>query len=234
MSAWLDRLAAEVRTRRADLSDRPFLIALAGGVASGKSTIAKALAGRLRKEGLNVEVVATDGFLLPNAILTERGLMERKGFPDSYDWDHLTAFLADLAAGAERLTVPTYSHATYDVVAARSFQRPDILILEGLIALQDPIMPVDLGLYLHADEDDLIDWYVERFMALERWASPRLAERLAEVGHDPEALAGDLWGRINAPNLHDHIAPTRNNADLILNKDNSHNIRIMAPETLRV
>ena len=111
MSGWLDRLAAEVTTRRTAAADRPCLGALAGGVASGKSTVAKALAGRLRKDGWSVQVVAADGFLLANAELAARGLMDRKGFPDSYDWGRLDHFLAEARAGAARLTVPTYSHA---------------------------------------------------------------------------------------------------------------------------
>lgn len=229
MSAWQDRLSEDVSRGRPGVEDRPYLIALAGGVASGKSTVAKALAARLRKDGLTVEVVGTDGFLLPNAVLTELGLMDRKGFPDSHDWERLAAFLAAVTSGAERLTVPTYSHETYDVAAERSFKRPDVLVLEGLIALQNPVQPVDLALYLDADEDDLVGWYIDRFMALERWAAPRLAERLAEVGHDPEALAGDLWERINAPNLHDHIAPTRARADWVLAKASHHQIRLLAP-----
>ena len=176
-----------------------------------------------------MQVVAADGFLLANAELAARGLMDRKGFPDSYDWGRLDHFLAEARAGAARLTVPTYSHAAYDVDIDLSFARPDVLILEGLIALQDRIGPVDLGLYLEADEDDLIAWYVERFMALERWEAPRLADRLAEVGGDPEALAGDIWARINAPNLHRHIAPTRARADMVLMKDTRHQIRVLAP-----
>lgn len=232
MSAWLDRLSGEVAARRIGVQGRPFLIALTGGVASGKSTVAKALAGRLRADGLTVRVVATDGFLLPNAALAARDLMQHKGFPESHDWDRVDDFLGQVRAGADPLTAPTYSHQTYDVGADDRFPRPDVLILEGLIALQDRIGPVDLGLYLHADEDDLIGWYVDRFMALERWDSPRLAERLKAVGGDPEALAGDLWDRINGPNLHDHIAPTRTRADIVLVKDDRHAIRL-ATEAIR-
>jgi type I pantothenate kinase len=227
VSGWLDRLAAEITIRRTAASDRPFLIALAGGVASGKSTVAKALAARLRKDGRSVQVVAVDGFLFANAELAARGLMDRKGFPDSYDWERLDCFLAEARAGTARLTVPTYSHAAYDVDTDLSFARSDVLILEGLVALQDRIGPVDLALYLEADEDDLIAWYVERFMALERWDAPRLDDRLAEVGGDPEALAGDIWARINAPNLHRYIAPTRTRADMVLLKDTHHQIRVL-------
>jgi len=228
VSTWLDRLAAEVTARRAQLADRPFLIALAGGVASGKSTVAKALAGRLRRDGPSVQVVAADGFLFASTDLVARGLMDRKGFPESYDWDRLDRFLTELRAGAARLTVPTYSHATYDVDAEMGFARPDVLIFEGLIALQDRIGPLDLGLYLDAEEDDLIAWYIDRFMALERWDAPRLADRLAEVGGDPEALAGDIWDRINGPNLARHIGPTRARADLVLTKAQDHVIRLSA------
>lgn len=229
MSGWLDRLAAEVAARRRPGLDRPFLIALAGGVASGKSTVAKALAGRLRRNGLSVQVIGADGFLFANAELVTRGLMDRKGFPDSYDWDRLDRFLDDVRSGGNRLTAPTYSHAAYDVDADLGFARPDVLIFEGLIALQERIGPVDLSLYLDADEDDLITWYIDRFMELERWDAPRLVDRLAEVGGDPEALAGNIWDRINSPNLHQHIAPTRARADLVLMKDGRHQIRVLAP-----
>jgi len=229
VSAWLDRLSAEVRQRRVVSLDRPFVVALAGGVASGKSTIAKALASCLRKDGLTVEVVGTDGFLFPNAELDRRGLMDRKGFPESHDAGRLTGFLEQLTSGASPLRVPTYSHETYDVGVERSFARPDVVLIEGLIALQAGVEPVDLGLFLDVDEDDLITWYIERFMDLERWDAPRLADRLAEVGGDPEALAGDIWDRINGPNLNDHILPTRSRADLVLHKDERHAIRLLAP-----
>ncbi len=229
MTAWLDRLSAEVRQRRIASLDRPFVVALAGGVASGKSTVAKALASRLRKDGLTVEAVGTDGFLFPNADLDRRGLMDRKGFPESHDLGRLTGFLEQLTSGTSPLRVPTYSHEAYDVGPERSFARPDVVLIEGLIALQPGVAPVDLGLFLDVDEDDLITWYIERFMDLERWDAPRLADRLAEVGGDPEALAGDIWSRINGPNLHDHILPTQARADLVLHKDERHVVRVLAP-----
>lgn len=226
MTAWLDRLAAEVQTRRAQVQNRAFVIALAGGVAAGKTTVAQRLAKRLKRDGLTLAVVSMDGFLFSNAALTERGLMDRKGFPDSYDAQRLAVFLAEVQSAAEVLSVPTYSHADYDVGPEQSLLRPEVLILEGLIALQSDVRPVDLGLYLQADEDDLVAWYTDRFMALERWASPRLADRLRAVGGDPEALAHDIWSRINGPNLRDHIGPTRARADFVLIKGPNHGIRL--------
>jgi type I pantothenate kinase len=225
VSVWLDRLSAEVEARRASTPDRPFVVGLTGGVASGKSLVARRLAERLADDDLSVEVVTTDGFLLPNAVLTERGLMERKGFPDSYDWDVLTGFLAAVAAGDPALVVPTYSHEAYDVGETRVFARPQVLIVEGLVALDARVAPLDLSIYLHAEEDDLIAWYTERFMALGRWAAPRLAERLAAAG-SPEALARDIWDRINAPVLREHVLPARARADFILTKARDHSVRL--------
>ena len=225
MSVWLDRLSAEVEARRASTPDRPFVVGLTGGVASGKSLVARRLAERLADDDLSVEVVTTDGFLLPNAVLTERGLMERKGFPDSYDWDALTGFLAAVAAGEPTLVVPTYSHEAYDVGETRVFARPQVLIVEGLVALDARVAPLDLSIYLHAEEDDLIAWYTERFMALGRWTAPRLAERFAAAG-SPEALARDIWDRINAPVLREHVLPARARADIVLDKARDHSVRL--------
>lgn len=226
MSAWLDRLSTEVDARRGSSPYRPFVIGLTGGVASGKSTVARRLAERLTDDGLTVEIVTTDGFLLPNAVLTERGLMERKGFPDSYDWDALTGFLAAVATGEPTLVVPTYSHEAYDVGETRVFARPQVLILEGLVALDASVAPLDLSIYLHAEEDDLIAWYTERFMALGRWTAPRLAGRLAAAG-SPGALARDIWDRINAPVLRDHVLPARARADIVLEKTRDHSVRLV-------
>lgn len=225
---WLDQLAHETARRLGRVDGRALVIGLAGGVAVGKSSLAEALAARLKGDGLTVEVVSADGFLLPNAVLAERGLMDRKGFPDSYDQGALAHFFRAMSLGAAELTVPVYSHQAYDVDGLRTFARPDVLIFEGLIGLSDVVTPLDLALYVDADEADMIGWYVERFMALERWRAPRLAERLSAVGGDPEALARDIWDRINGPNLRDHVAPTASRADFILHKAGDHAVTVKA------
>ncbi|WP_296814520.1 hypothetical protein [Brevundimonas sp.] len=226
---WTDQIVAEIETRRTRERDRAFVVGIAGGVASGKSRIAGELAGGLRARGLAVEVVGTDGFLLPNAELAERGLMDRKGFPDTYDWLALSALMRTLRAGDPRLSVPTYSHETYDVDGTRTFDRPDVLILEGLVALDARVEPLDLGLYVEAGEEQLMAWYTERFLGLGRQHAPRLADRLRAVGGDPNALAADIWARINGPNLRDHVAPTRARADFVLAKGSDHAIRVITP-----
>ena len=227
---WTDVIAAEIETRRVGVSGRAFVVGIAGGVASGKSRIAAELAETLRARGLTVEVVGTDGFLLANAELAERGLMDRKGFPDTYDWLALSALMRTLRAGDSRVCVPTYSHETYDVDGTRTVDRPEVLSLEGLVALDARVEPLDLGLYVEAGEAQLMAWYTERFLALGRQHAPRLADRLRAVGGDPNALAADIWARINVPNLRDHVAPTRARADLVLEKGVDHQISLSRRE----
>lgn len=203
----------------AQAPDRTRIVAIGGPVAVGKSSFADDLAGALRRTGRRVEVVSADGFLLPNARLAALGLMNRKGFPESYDAVALEAFFAAVADGADPLRAPVYSHEAYDVSGQRVFARPEVLVFEGLHALA---WPFDLGIYLDADEADLEAWYVARFLALERHGAPRLAGRLAEVGGDPVALARSIWAEINLPNLRRHIAPTRDRADVVIEKGPDH------------
>lgn len=198
------------------------LIAVAGPVAVGKSLLAEQLAEVMRRLGRGSAVVSADGFLLPNARLEAAGLMARKGFPESFDTPALRRFFAAVAAGAPSLTVPVYSHETYDVDGERTFDRPDVIVFEGVNALA---WPFDYGVYLDADEADLEAWYVERFLALGRQHAPRLAGRLAKVGGDPVALARTIWREVNLVNLRDHIAPTRDRADAVVEKGPDHAVR---------
>lgn len=222
----------------------PFIIGVAGSVAAGKSTTARILKTMLARwaSSPKVDLVTTDGFLLPNAVLKAEGLMERKGFPESYDQRALLGFLSDIKAGKPHVTAPVYSHLVYDVVPGETItiDRPDILILEGLNVLQTSRLPrdgkavpfvsdfFDFSVYIDADEDDLRSWYVSRFMRLRETAfrDPRsFFTRYAEVGEsDAIAIANGLWDRINLPNLKDNILPTRPRADLILKKSGKHSI----------
>lgn len=236
-------------TQRFLLAERevkvPYIIGLAGSVAVGKSTTARVLKALLSRwpNTPKVELVTTDGFLLPNAELEKRGLMERKGFPESYDTQALLRFLSEVKAGHAAAHAPLYSHLTYDVIAGESVsvERPDILILEGLNVLQPGRLPrdgaaipfvsdfFDFSIYLDADEDDLHRWYVNRFMTLRQTAfrDPRsYFTKYAEIS-DAEALqtAERLWSRINLPNLRENILPTRQRASLILTKGASHRIQ---------
>lgn len=222
----------------------PYIIGVAGSVAVGKSTTARVLKALLSRwpNTPKVELVTTDGFLLPNAELARRGLMERKGFPESYDTVALLRFLADVKAGKPKVTAPVYSHLVYDVVEGEGIvvDRPDILILEGLNVLQPGRLPrdgeaipfvsdfFDFSVYLDADEDDIHHWYINRFMTLRQTAfrDPRSFFRKFAELTEAEALqtAERLWSRINLPNLRENILPTRPRASLILRKGSQHRI----------
>ena len=189
-----------------------------------------------------VELVTTDGFLHDNAFLQREGLMDKKGFPESYDGAELLHFLSNIKAGQHHVRAPVYSHLTYDVVPGESVivDRPDILIVEGLnVLLPNKAMRdgraipfvsdfFDFSIYLHAEDDDLEKWYVSRFMRLRQTAfrDPRsYFRKYAELSDSQaEAVARDIWQRINLANLHDNILPTKPRADLILTKGPSHRI----------
>jgi len=222
----------------------PYIIGVAGSVAVGKSTTARILRALLQrwKTSPKVDLVTTDGFLYPNAELERRGIMDRKGFPESYDRGRLVAFLSDLKSGKAEVSVPVYSHLVYDIVPGEQvlIDRPDILIVEGLNILQPGELPkdgrpivfasdyLDLSIYIDADEDDLRDWFMERFRKLRETAftDPKsFFHRFAEMSlADAEAFGLWAWNEINLPNLRDNILPTRSRADLIIRKGKSHGI----------
>ena len=192
------------------------------------------------------QLITTDGFLFPNAVLQAEGLMEKKGFPESYDVAALLAFLTDIKAGKPRSRAPVYSHLTYDIVPAETItiDRPDILILEGLNVLQPRDLPkdgkavpfvsdfFDFSIFLDADEEALRGWYVERFMQLKetRFRDPQSYFHAYAKISDAEAekIAVGLWERINLVNLRENILPTRPRADLILSKGADHAIKTVA------
>jgi type I pantothenate kinase len=226
----------------------PYIIGVAGSVAVGKSTTARVLKALLTRwpNVPKVDLVTTDGFLFPNAVLERENLMEKKGFPESYDLPALLRFLTDIKAGRSPVRAPVYSHLTYDVVPNQyaEIDRPDILIVEGLNVLQTGRMPkggkvipfvsdfFDFSIYLDADEEVLRKWYVERFLALRHtaFADPKSYfhrySRLSDK--DAIATATSIWTRINLVNLHENILPTRQRADLILKKGESHLIEEVA------
>jgi type I pantothenate kinase len=232
----------------ADGSKTPYIIGVAGSVAVGKSTMARVLRALLRRwpNTPKVDLIATDGFLLPNAVLLREGLMERKGFPESYDLPALLAFLSAIKAGKRNVTAPVYSHLTYDIVEGETItvDRPDILIVEGLNVLQARDLPkdgkavpfvsdfFDFSVYIDADENAIRRWYVERFMDLKdtRFRDPRSYFHSYASLSDAEAkgVAEGLWERINLVNLRENILPTRPRADLILSKDADHAIKLVA------
>ncbi len=221
-------------------STTPFVIGIAGSVAVGKSTVARLLRELLSRwpDTPRVELVTTDGFLHPNAELERRGLMKRKGFPESYDRRALLEFLTAIKSGAPEAHAPVYSHLHYDIVpgAHVTVHRPDVVIVEGLNVLQPPPAPgepsigelFDFSLYVDADPDDIERWYIDRFMSLRRSAftDPESYFQVYAGLSDDDAAqtAARIWNEINLPNLVDNVLPTRHRARLILQKTADHTV----------
>jgi type I pantothenate kinase len=226
----------------------PYIIGVAGSVAVGKSTTARILKALLSRwpNTPKVDLVTTDGFLLPNAALEREGLMNKKGFPESYDNKALLRFLSDVKAGVPKVNAPVYSHLSYDIVEgeAQIVDRPDILIVEGVNVLLAPRRSregkeipfvsdfFDFSVYLHAEETLLETWFIERFRRLRATAfrDPRSYFRKYADLSDDEAtrIATEIWTSINLENLHQNIAPTRPRASLILTKGADHRIEEVA------
>jgi type I pantothenate kinase len=217
----------------------PYVIGVAGSVAVGKSTFARILQALLARwpDHPKVDLVTTDGFLYPNRVLEARGIMDRKGFPESYDTRRLIALLRDLKSGASEVRAPVYSHVVYDIVADEEVvvQQPDILIMEGLNMLQVGHEATefvsdyfDYSIYLDAAEDDIRAWYIQRFLTLRGTVFQDPNSFFRHYAHlsDDEAVATAefIWETINGRNLRENIAPTRTRASLILRKDADHRI----------
>ena len=222
----------------------PFIVGVAGSVAVGKSTTSRILREMLARwpSHPKVDLITTDGFLFPNAVLEERGLMQRKGFPESFDLRRLRQFLSDVKSGCAEARAPIYSHIAYDILPDETavIAQPDILIVEGLNVLQPALLAeegmeipfvsdyFDFSIYIDAEKDIVQRWYVERFMSLRKTAFSRPGayfKRYADLDDAAaEETATDIWTRINLKNLQENILPTRARADLILHKDAAHAI----------
>lgn len=226
----------------------PYIIGVAGSVAVGKSTTARVLQALLARWSPRpkVDLITTDGFLYPNAVLERQGLMQKKGFPESYDLPTLLGFLSDIKAGRRRVRAPVYSHLIYDIVPGQfvEIDQPDILIVEGVNVLQTGRLPrdgkavpfvsdfFDFSVYIDADEAALREWYVKRFLALRDTAftDPKsYFHRYAPLSdEEATATAIAIWERTNLANLEDNIRPTRPRATLILKKGADHVVESVA------
>ncbi len=217
----------------------PYVVGVAGSVAVGKSTFARILQALLARwpDHPKVDLVTTDGFLFPNAELEARGLMNRKGFPESYDTRRLLAFLREVKSGVDEAAAPVYSHVLYDIVDGERVTvcQPDILILEGLNVLQVGVGAsefvsdyFDFSIYIDADERNIEEWYVQRFLTLRASVFQDPASFFRNFGalsdDEATATARAIWSQINGVNLRENIAPTRDRASLVVRKAADHRV----------
>ncbi|MFA9556381.1 type I pantothenate kinase [Evansella sp. AB-rgal1] len=228
---------------RTQVKKVPYIIGIAGSVAVGKSTMARVLQTLISgwPNQPRVELLTTDGFLYPNRVLQEREIMNKKGFPESYDIASLLHVLSQLKSGNEKVTAPIYSHITYDVIPDKQqvIESPDVVIVEGINVLQPPKLIdgkavdqisvsdfFDFSIYVDAEEKNIFKWYVDRFMILKETAFKDEKSYFNNYANltESEALeiARDIWNRINKVNLHENILPTRYRSDLILSKGDHH------------
>ncbi|AOZ73423.1 type I pantothenate kinase [Boudabousia tangfeifanii] len=224
----------------------PFVVGIAGSVAVGKSSIARVLRDLLSRfpSMSNVAMITTDGFLYPNKVLEEKGLMGRKGFPESYDRQALLSFLAKVKAGSGKVNAPVYSHVTYDVMPDEFIEvdRPDVLIIEGINVLQPPRLTpdahqptiavsdyFDFSIFIDANHADVERWYIDRFLELRKTAFTRedsYFKAYADLDDQTAiSLAKQIWTEINLVNFVQNIRPTRTRADLILSKGPDHRVQ---------
>jgi type I pantothenate kinase len=223
----------------------PYVVGIAGSVAAGKSTVARVLRALISRwpGSPEVELVSTDGFLYPNRVLRARGLMERKGFPESYDLPLLLRFLADIKSDRDGVSAPIHSHLTYDILPDRTqvVGRPDVLVVEGLNMLEAGLPEpseghrvfvsdyCDFSIYVDAQERHIKEWYLERFLRLREEAlgdSSAYFHRFAELSvEDARDVTLRVWDEIDHPNLKDNIEPTRDRARLILEKGQDHSVQ---------
>ncbi len=247
LSRLLSIYAAGARKLHRDTTDflgeraatTPFVIGVAGSVAVGKSTVARLLKLLMARweDTPRVELVTTDGFLYPNEELFRRGILDRKGFPESYDRRALLRFVSEVKSGTGEVTAPVYSHMIYDIMPDEKVvvRQPDVLIVEGLNVLQPPVSSglavsdlFDFTIYVDARTADIAAWYEERFLGLKNgaFADPNsYFHRYAELSEEEaRETAQDFWQRINLPNLEENIRPTRSRATLVLKKQADHSV----------